>query len=115
MKALTDLRKLRHVVGVARAGSFTAASNHLAITQSALTKSVAEVEHLLGVRLFQRLPRGVTLTEAGALFVPNAERILNDTQDLMTQLGDLQSLAAGHLRIGAAPAGVIAFRRRNEA
>ena len=96
-------------MGVARAGSFTTASNNLAITQSALTKSVAEVEHLLGIKLFQRLPRGVALTEAGGEFVPRAERILADTQDLMTQLDELQSLAAGHLRIGVAPAGFIGF------
>ncbi|MEM7099722.1 MAG: LysR family transcriptional regulator [Pseudomonadota bacterium] len=109
MKSLTDLRKLRHVVGVARAGSFTTASNNLAITQSALTKSVAEVEYLLGVKLFTRLPRGVTLTEAGALFVPRAERILADTQSLMTRLDDLQSLAGGNLRIAVAPSGFIGF------
>ena len=109
MKSLTDLRKLRHVVGVARAGSFTTASNNLAITQSALTKSVAEVEHLLGVKLFQRLPRGVSLTQAGTVFVPRAERVLADTQELMTDLGELQSLAAGQLRIGVAPAGFVGF------
>ena len=109
MKTLTDLRKLRHVVGVARAGSFTSASNSLGITQSALTKSVAEVEHLLGMKLFHRLPRGVTTTDAGARFVPRAERILADTQELMSQLADLQGLEAGHLRIGVAPAGFVGF------
>ena len=44
---LSDLKKLRYVIGVAEAGSFTGASGMLAISQSALTKSVAEVEHLL--------------------------------------------------------------------
>ena len=104
-----NIRKEEHIKAVARAGSFTTASNNLAITQSALTKSVAEVEHLLGIKLFQRLPRGVVMTEAGARFVPRAERILADTQELMTELDELQSLAAGHLRIGVAPAGFIGF------
>ena len=90
-------------------GSFTGASKVLAITQSALTKSVAEVEHLLGTRLFQRLPRGVQLTEAGATFVPRAERILGDTDDLMTQLGALQNLSTGRLRIGITPAAYASF------
>jgi DNA-binding transcriptional LysR family regulator len=109
MRPLTDLRKLRHVVGVARAGSFTTASNNLAISQSALTKSVAEVERLIGEKLFQRLPRGVTLTAMGALFVPRAERLLADTQELMMELGARQTLAAGSLRIGVAPFGFIGF------
>ena len=106
---LRDLQKLRHVVQVARAGSFTAASTGLGITQSALTKSVADVEHLLGIKLFQRLPRGVQLTEAGEEFVPRAERILNDTADLLDQIGALQNLSAGHLRIGVAPAAYVSF------
>ena len=106
---LTDLRKLQHVVAVARAESFTAAASVLAITQSALTKSVADVEHLLDVRLFQRLPRGVRLTEAGSLFVPRAERILADTGDLMSEIGDLKDLRAGRLRIGVAPAAYVSF------
>jgi DNA-binding transcriptional LysR family regulator len=109
MRPLTDLRKLRHVIGVARAGSFTTASNNMAISQSALTKSVAEVEELIGEKLFQRLPRGVALTAIGALFVPRAERILADTQELMMQLEARQALAAGSLRIGVAPLGFIGF------
>ena len=109
IRPLTDLRKLRHVVQVARSGSFTGASSVLAITQSALTKSVAEVEHLLGTKLFQRLPRGVQLTEAGTTFVPRAERILADTGDLMTQLGALQNLRTGRLRIGLTPAAYASF------
>ena len=58
-RPLTDLRKLRHVVEVARAESFTGAARQLGITQSALTKSVAEVEHRLGVQLLQRLVKDV--------------------------------------------------------
>jgi DNA-binding transcriptional LysR family regulator len=109
MRALTNLRKLRHVVGVARAGSFTTASNNLAISQSALTKSVADVERLIGEKLFQRLPRGVTLTAMGALFIPKAERILIDADELMLDLESRQKLAAGSLRIGVAPFGFVGF------
>ena len=100
MKSLTDLRKLRHVVGVARAGSFTSASNNLAITQSALTKSVADVESLLGSQLFRRLPRGVALTPVGEMFVPRAERILADAQELMSDLEDLQKPGRGTAKGG---------------
>ena len=106
---ITDLRKLRHVVGVAEAGSFTAAGATLAISQSALTKSVAEVEHLLDVKLFHRLPRGVALTDAGELFVRRARRILADTEDLMGDVASLRELRTGRLRIGVAPAAFISL------
>ena len=104
---LTDLRKLRHVVAVADAESFTRAGAALGVTQSALTKSVAEVENMLGVSLFQRLPRGVCLTEAGALFVQRARRLLADTDDLMSGVEKLRDLRAGRLRVGVAPAAFV--------
>jgi DNA-binding transcriptional LysR family regulator len=106
---LPDLRKLRHVVGVARSGSFTAASNLLGITQSALTKSVAEVEHLLEMTLFERLPRGVQLTEAGKILVDRAERLLADAGELMIDLEEINRLQRGHLNIGVAPAAFVTF------
>lgn len=101
---ITDLRKLRHVVGVAEAESFTRAGAMLGVTQSALTKSVADVEHQLDIGLFQRLPRGVRLTEAGELFVQRARKILADTDDLMSGMDKLRDLRAGRLRVGVAPA-----------
>ncbi len=109
MRALSDLKKLRHVVAVARAGSFTAASAALAVTQSSVTKSVAETERLLGIKLFERLPRGVQVTAAGETFVPRAERILNDADELMEDLASLRTLERGKLRIGVAPAAFVTF------
>lgn len=109
MREINDLRKLRHVVGVAKAGSFTSASGVLALTQSALTKSVAEVEHQLGVKLFERTSRGVRLTKAGESFVPRAERLLGDAAELLLDVRDMQMLAAGHLRVGAGPTAFVAF------
>ncbi len=106
---ITDLRKLRHVVGVADAESFTRASGVLAISQSSLTKSVAEVEHLLDIKLFQRLPRGVKLTQAGELFVERARNILADTADLMSGIDKYRDLRTGRLRIGVAPAAFAAL------
>ena len=106
---IADLKKLRHVVGVAQAGSFTSASLALGVTQSALTKSVAEIERQLGLALFTRLPRGVELTDAGSTFIPKAERLLLDAVDLMADMDKLQSLEQGTLRIGVSPAAYTSF------
>ena len=109
MREINDLRKLRHVAAVARAGSFTSAARMLSLTQPALTKSVAEVETQLGLKLFERTARGVLLTEAGESFVPRAERLLDDAADLLHDVRDVQMLAAGHLRIGVGPTAFVAF------
>lgn len=106
---LPDSRKLRHVVAVARAGSFTGATKILAITQSALTKSVAEMEQQLGYPIFERLPRGVRLTDAGQTFVQRAEQLLTDMGDLMASMNEIADLQAGRLRLGVAPASFVTF------
>jgi len=106
---ITDLRQLRHIAEVARAESVTRAAHALFITQSALTKSIADVEARLGVQLFQRLPRGVRLTDAGRIFVEKARQILGDVDDLMRGIVDFRDLNAGSLRIGIAPALYQAF------
>ncbi|MEM1433145.1 MAG: LysR family transcriptional regulator [Pseudomonadota bacterium] len=106
---LPDNRKLRHVIGVARAGSFTGATKLLAISQSALTKSVAEVEAQLGYPLFERLPRGVRLTAAGELFVRKAERLLSELGALMADMDQIADLRQGRLRLGVAPSAFMTF------
>ncbi|MCR9259667.1 MAG: LysR family transcriptional regulator [Pseudomonadaceae bacterium] len=106
---LPETRKLRHVVAVARAGSFTGATQLLAITQSALTKSIADMEAQLGYPLFERLPRGVRLTQAGEHFVQRAERLLSEMTDLMTEMQEIADLKSGRLRLGVGPAAFMAF------
>ena len=108
-RRIPDTRKLRYVVAVAAAGSFTGATKLLAITQSALTKSVAELEEQLGYPLFERLPRGVRPTPAGEIFLQRAELLLSELGDLMTQMDEIADLQAGKLRVGVAPFAFIAF------
>ena len=106
---LPDTRKLRHVVAVAKAGSFTGATQLLAITQSALTKSIAELEDQLGYPIFERLPRGVRLTHAGQLFVQGAERLIGELTDLMRQVDEISDLQGGRLKLGVAPTAFVTF------
>ncbi|SLN67112.1 LysR family transcriptional regulator [Oceanibacterium hippocampi] len=103
------LRKLRHVVETARFESVTRAADALLITQSALTRSIAEVEAELGIQLFVRLPRGVRTTEAGRSFVEKALRIIGDVNSLVSGVEDYRNLRSGRLRLGVAPAGYQRF------
>ena len=90
--------KLRQVVMIDQLGSLTAASRMLAISQPALTKSVADFESMLGTKIFERHARGVRPTEAGQKLVEGAKRILADTENLLEQLQDRQNLRGGRLR-----------------
>ncbi len=100
MSGAIDLKRMRYVVAVARAEGLTAAAQVLGISQPALTRNIAEVEAELGVPLFHRLPRGTALTEHGERFVAQAQRILNEVADLVTDMTDEPGTLSGRLRIG---------------
>lgn len=93
---------LRVFLEVARHGSFTVAARALGWTQSAVSRQVASLEAALGGGpLFDRLPRGVRLTEAGRLLVPHAESVAAALHDARRELDALREAAGGRLRFGA--------------
>ncbi|MEV7419493.1 LysR substrate-binding domain-containing protein [Streptomyces sp. NPDC089919] len=106
---------------VARAGSFTAAAASLGYTQSAVSRQVQALEDEWGAPLFDRLPRGVRLTEAGRVLLPHAEAVRDRLKAARAELGALRSLGGGTLRVGAfaaadvtlVPRAVAAFRERH--
>ncbi|RMX06911.1 transcriptional regulator GcvA [Corticibacter populi] len=75
----------------ARHESFTRAADELALTQSAICRQIATLEHYLGVPLFRRTRRGVQLTEAGQHYYrqisPRLDALARDTLNLMAQQG----------------------------
>ncbi|MFF6999735.1 LysR family transcriptional regulator [Streptomyces sp. NPDC008313] len=93
---------LRVFLEVARHGSFTVAARTLGWTQSAVSRQVASLEGALGGGpLFDRLPRGVRLTEAGRTLVPHAETVTQALHDAGRELSALRDVAGGRLRFGA--------------
>jgi DNA-binding transcriptional LysR family regulator len=70
------LRQLNHFVAIAEAGTYRGAAERLFIAQPALSISIHKLEASLGVRLFERGPRGVTLTLGGLAFLAEAKRSL---------------------------------------
>jgi len=71
-----ELRHLRYFVAVAEAGSFLRAASRLRVAQPALSKQIRDLEREVGVPLFERLPRGARLTQAGEHFLPDARNAL---------------------------------------
>jgi LysR family transcriptional regulator of abg operon len=95
--------KLSHfqlVVAVAERGSIRAASRHLGIAQSALTRSLADLERELGDPLFERRARGVILTPIGEAFVNNGRIILNQVRRTREQVAQMRGLGTGTVTVG---------------
>ncbi|MGW2873134.1 LysR family transcriptional regulator [Kitasatospora sp. NPDC001225] len=86
---------------VAHLGSFTAAGERLGFTQSAISRQIATLEAELGTPLFDRLARGVRLTEHGRALLPHAEAMLERLDTTRRDLVALTELTAGRLRVGA--------------
>jgi LysR family transcriptional regulator, transcriptional activator of the cysJI operon len=86
---------------VAKKLSFTKAANTLFITQPAVTKHINELENQLGNRLFVRKGTSIALTPAGQLLLGYAEKIFKLYADLENELGQLNDIATGSLKIGA--------------
>ena len=95
-------------VRVVETGSFSKAALALGTTQPTATKAVAEAERHLGARLLHRSTRGVTPTEAGALYYERCKAILHEVEDAENLTGLVQEGATGTLRINSS----VAFGRR---
>ena len=95
---------LNHVeifLAVAEEGSISRGAERLCISQPAVSKQLAELERSLGTRLFDRLPRGVRLTETGDALLGYARRLFALEKEAETVLSELQGLARGRLAVGA--------------
>ncbi len=92
---MLDLRRLKYFAAVAQHGSMSAAARALSVAQPALSHHVAELERLTGFRLFERLPRGVRLTEGGRILLDHAQIILE-------QVAQAERAMRAHLRPDAA-------------
>src|SRR3954470_1826777 len=79
----------------AKRGNFAAASRDLGCTPSTLAKSVARLEKHLGVRLFHRTTRQVTLTDDGQRLVARSQRVLAAARAVPAELGQSGEEAAG--------------------
>ncbi|RYF60956.1 MAG: LysR family transcriptional regulator [Comamonadaceae bacterium] len=73
-----ELRHLRALVAVVDAGQFTAAAQQLGVSQPAVTKTIQQLETILGTRLIDRTSRVFTPTSDGAQFVEKVRDILHD-------------------------------------
>ncbi|WP_167145244.1 LysR family transcriptional regulator [Pseudomonas sp. OTU750018] len=94
-----DLATLNAFIAIAELGSFSEAAERLHLTQPAVSKRIASLEQQLSVRLFDRLGREVSLTEAGRALLPRAYQILNVLDDTRRALTNLNGEISGRLTL----------------
>jgi DNA-binding transcriptional LysR family regulator len=112
-----SLGALNAFVQAAEARSFTVAGRQLGVSSSAIGKAVARMEERLGVRLFHRSTRSITLTSEGALFLERCRRIFSEIQAAELELSQMHKAPRGTLRVSLPLVGmlmmptVVAFMR----
>ena len=102
------LQAMEMFVRVVETGSFSKAAREFATTQPTVTKQIAATEARLNVRLLNRNTRGVSLTEASALYYDKCKNIVREAEEADNIVKLRQSQAQGMLRIGTS----VAFGRR---
>lgn len=102
------LQAMEMYVRVVETGSFSRAAREFATTQPTVTKQVAAIESRLKARLLNRNTRGVSLTEAGALYYEKCKAIVREAEEAENIVKLRQTQAQGLLRIGSS----VAFGRR---
>ena len=95
-----EFKQLRSFAEVVRQGGFTQAALILHISQSAVSKQVAQLEQSLGVKLIERQGQPLQLTSAGHTVLQHADAMLRLRQEMHRELDDLSQLARGELRVG---------------
>ena len=94
------LRELQMLQAVAQTGSMMKAAASLAVSQSAISKAIAEMEHTLGMSLFDRTARGVVPTPCARVLLKRGAAIFDELRQGIEEIEFLADPTAGELRIG---------------
>lgn len=95
-----ELRHLRYFKVVAELQHFHKAADKLHITQPALSSQIKQLEQELNTNLFERIGRGVKLSENGEIVLASAKKVLNEVALLKESISDIEAGQAGSLKIG---------------
>src|SRR5699024_7952031 len=95
-----QIEAIEAFVMACKLGSFQATAEHLNISQPAVSKRLAGLEERLGQRLFDRVGRRLTLTQAGLSWLPHATEVVNILDDGRRALDNLKETVSGQLNMG---------------
>jgi DNA-binding transcriptional LysR family regulator len=95
------LRDLHTLQVIAEAGSMAKAADRLAVSQPAVSKAIADLEHTLGVPVLDRTPRGVEVTAYGRALLRHATAVFDDLRQGLAEIEFLRDPTQGELKVGA--------------
>ena len=101
MHTNTSLQKLRYLIEVAACGSLNAASQHLYVSQPTLSATIKDTEQELGISIFNRTNRGITLTSEGTEFIGYARQILEQFDLFEARYSNTHNSSSGRLAISS--------------
>ena len=115
-----NLNHLRLFDAVATEGSFSRAADVLMVSQPAVSKQIRELERSLGVSLFERLPKGARLTDAGLILHAHSRKVFLHCSEAVQEISDLRGLKRGEVVVVASmnigihmlPQVFVAYRKR---
>jgi DNA-binding transcriptional LysR family regulator len=97
------LRQLRAFLAVARHGSFSRGAQEVAMSQSAISLSIRQLENELGVKLLDRTTRQVNLTAVGEALVAGSSRLIDELDGTLQELRDIGQQRRGHVAVSCVP------------
>lgn len=95
-----DMKQLRYFTAIAEEGQITSAARRLHIAQPPLSQALKALEAELGVQLFERIPSGIRITEAGALLLQRSYQISNMFDTIAEDMASFRGGREGILKIG---------------
>lgn len=95
-----NIQQLRHFIALAEKGNFTRAAQHVNLTQPALSRSIAQLEAELGMKLVDRIGKRCEITPFGNVVLDHARRVLFETEELYRVVKQQHEGSAGRIRIG---------------
>ena len=98
-----SLRQLRYLCAVAEHRHFSKAAEACHVTQSTLSSGISELEHRLGVMIFERSRKTVLITPLGERLIAQARRVLGEAEDFVSIARAQEGKLAGELRLGVIP------------
>ena len=107
-----DFRTMQYYLAITREGNISAAAEALHISQPALSRQIKELEEELGVTLFVRGQRRITLTEEGMVLRRRAEEMLRLMELTEAEISQVRNKVAGDIRIGAGESHVFHYISR---
>ncbi|WP_034948476.1 LysR family transcriptional regulator [Erwinia oleae] len=109
MSMSVDLNDLYAFRALVKHGNFRKAGEAICLSQSAFSRRIDKLESALGVKLFERTTRRVSLTLVGRTFAERAERLLADFEDVVSDISEVDQTRSGLITVACVPSAALYF------